>query len=66
MSNDAAVKDVQIELPKEECALDMEQRSQKRDAALKDAQTKLRWEECAGGMGQRPNRVAVKDVETRL
>ena len=38
-SNYAAVKDVQIKLRKEECALGMEQRSN--DAAVKDAQIKL-------------------------
>ncbi len=38
-SNVTAVMDVQINLGKEECALDMEQRSNY--AALKDAQIKL-------------------------
>ena len=37
--NDAAVKDVQMELRKEECALNTEQRSN--DAAVKDVQIML-------------------------
>jgi hypothetical protein len=41
----AAVKDVQIMLKKEECALSMGQRSS--DAAVKDVQIMLRKEECA-------------------
>jgi len=52
-SSDAAVKDAQIKLKKEECALDTEQQRQRRNAALKYAQTSLRKEECALGMEQR-------------
>ncbi len=36
-SKDAAVMDAQIELPEEECASGMEQRSHENDAAVKDA-----------------------------
>ena len=42
-SNDAAVKDVQIQLRREECALGMEQRSS--NAAPQDAQIKPDVEE---------------------
>ena len=49
-SSDAAAKDVQIKLRREECALGMEQSA--RNAAAKDAPTKLRGEECARGMEQ--------------
>ena len=38
MSNDAAKKDAQIKLKKEECAKDMVQRLSTNDAAKKDAQ----------------------------
>ena len=43
--NDAAVKDAQVFLEMEECALSMEQKSN--DAASKDAQIMLRREEYA-------------------
>ena len=46
-SNDAAVKDAQIKLRKEECALGMGHRSSTNDAARKDAQVKFGKEECA-------------------
>ena len=46
-SNDAPLKDVQIKLSREECALSMGQRLDTNDAAAKDAQIKLRKEECA-------------------
>ena len=39
--NHAALKDVQINLGKEECALGMEQRSNANDAPVKDARTEL-------------------------
>ena len=63
-SNDVAVKDVQIKLRKEECALGMEQRSS--DAAVKDVQTILIKEVCAKGMEQRSNDqfAAKKDAQT--
>ena len=44
------MRDVQNKFRVEECALDMEQRSN--DAAAKDAQIKLRKVECALGMAQ--------------
>ena len=37
--SDAAVMDAQTLLRKEECALDMEQRSSTNDASVKDAQS---------------------------
>jgi hypothetical protein len=52
-SNDAASKDAQSMLKREECALSMEQRS--RYVALMGARIKLRREECAFGMEQRLN-----------
>ena len=50
-TNDAASKDAQTSLRREECALSMEQMS--KDAAVKDAPSKLRREECASNMVQR-------------
>jgi hypothetical protein len=50
-SNDAAEKDVQIDLTQEEYASGMEQRSSY--AVVKVAQIKLRKEDCAWGMEQR-------------
>eukprot|EP00984_Skeletonema_dohrnii_P009482 scaffold3624_cov69-Skeletonema_dohrnii-CCMP3373.AAC.3 len=47
--NDAAVKDAQIELPKEACALGMGQSSN--DAVMKDALIKPNEMECARSMG---------------
>jgi hypothetical protein len=44
-TNDAASKDAQIKLSKEECALSMEQRSN--NAAMKDAQINLIEEDYA-------------------
>jgi len=44
-SNDATMKDAQIKLRKEECALSMEQSTN--DAAMSDAQIKSIEEECA-------------------
>ena len=52
-SNDAAVKDVQSKLRKEEYAPGMVQRSRSNNAAVKDAQIRLRKEECALDMGQK-------------
>ena len=46
-SNDAAVKDAQIKLGKEECARGMVHRSSKNNAAAKDAQILSSMEECA-------------------
>jgi hypothetical protein len=63
-SNDAAVKDVQIKLYKEECALSMGQRGN--CAAVMDAQTMLKKEECALGMEQRSNDAALKDAQIVL
>ena len=51
--NDAAVKDAQVLLSREECVLGMGQKLIKNDAAVKDAQTLLRREECASSMGQK-------------
>ena len=48
-----ALKDAQIKLSKEECALGMERRSN--DAAWKDPQIKPSKEECVLDMGQRSN-----------
>jgi hypothetical protein len=61
-SNDAAVKDAQIQLRKEECARGMGQRSI--DAVSMGAQIKLRKVECARNMGQglKSNDAAVKDA----
>jgi hypothetical protein len=61
-SNDAAVKDAQIQLRQEECALSMGQRSN--DAAVMDASIKSSKEECALGMGQsrNANNAAVMDA----
>ena len=44
---DAAVKDAQVLLKREECALSMGPRLNTNDAAVKDAQVLLRSEECA-------------------
>ena len=46
-ASDAAVKDAQVLLKREECALDMGQRENVNDVASKDAQVLLRSEECA-------------------
>ena len=48
-SNYAAVKDAQIKLIEEECALDTEQSAN--DAVVKDAQIKFNVEECAKDTG---------------
>jgi hypothetical protein len=65
-SKDAAVKDAQIELRREECARGMGQRSN--DAALKDVQIMLNVEDCASSMEQRGQRgnAAAKDVQIML
>eukprot|EP00975_Prorocentrum_lima_P035093 7375109-Prorocentrum_lima.AAC.1 len=52
-SNDAAGKDVQMWLSKEECVLDMGQRSHANSAAGKNAQIWFKKEECVLGMGHR-------------
>ena len=53
-TNDAAAKDVQAMLKKEECALGMVQKSRSRPnyAAAMDAQTKPSVEECVVGTGR--------------
>ena len=56
-SNDAASKDVQIKLSKEECAEGMGQRSNY--AALKDVQIKLRGEEYALSMVQMSSKLCI-------
>ena len=61
-SSDAATKDVQIVLSKEESALGMEQRGNHTYAAAKDVRIKFRKEECAEGTDQRSSNAAVKDV----
>ena len=63
---DAAVKDAQTILGKEECASGMEQMSSTNDATEKDAQIILSKEECVGGMVQRPNCAAEMDAQTKL
>ncbi len=52
-SNDALLKDAQIMLKREECALDTVQRKNISDAAVQDAQIKLSKEECALSMVQK-------------
>ena len=47
-ANNAAMKDVQIELRREGCALDMEHRLNTNDAEVKDAQILLGREEYVG------------------
>ena len=62
--SDAALKDAQVLLRREECAESMGQRSN--DATATDAQIKLRKEEYASGMGQKlnTNDAAVEDAQT--
>ena len=62
--HNVAMKDVQIKLKREECALNMVHMSS--DAALKDVQIKLSKEEYAKGMGQMSNDAALKDVQIKL
>ena len=62
---DAAVKDVQMQLSREECASGMEQRRSTKDAAMTDVQTKPSAEECALGMGHNTKDAAVKDVQIK-
>jgi hypothetical protein len=50
--NDAAAMDAQKLSSKEECALDMEQRGQRRNVAVKGVQIMQCVEECARGTGQ--------------
>ena len=57
-ANDAAFKDAQIVLEREEYALGMGQRSTY--AAAQDAQINLKKEECASGMEQSANYEAFK------
>ena len=49
--NDAALKDAQMKLGKEEYALGMGQARNTSDAAVKDVQTKQGEEECVEGTG---------------
>jgi len=60
----AAVKDVQILLSMEDCALGMEQRS--RYVALKDAQINPNEEECARDMVQRSNDAALQGAQIKF
>eukprot|EP00985_Skeletonema_marinoi_P022485 scaffold14389_cov151-Skeletonema_marinoi.AAC.2 len=59
-SSEGSVKDAQIWLCKEECAIGMEQVAS--DAAVKDAQIIYLMEECALDMGQRSSDAAAKDA----
>ena len=52
-SNDAAVKDAQINSSREECVAGMGPRSNENHAAVKDAQIDPSKEECARGTGRR-------------
>jgi len=66
-ANDAAVKDVQIELSKEASALGMEQSRRSNYAAAKDALINHGEEECARStVGKISNYAATKDVQTNL
>jgi hypothetical protein len=58
-TNDAAAKDAQIKLSREECASNTGQRKNTNGAALKDAQIKLSKAGCALSMEQRSNYAAV-------
>ena len=62
--NYASVKDAQIMLKKEECALGTGQRSN--DAAVKGAQIMLFKEEYASSMVQRRNNAATKGAQIML
>ena len=64
-SNYAALKDVRTLLRKEECALGMGQREQRRNANMMDAQTKPSKEECARGTGQKEIDAAAKDAQIK-
>ena len=63
-SNYAATKDAQINLRREEYALNTGQSAN--CAAKKDVQIRFREEECALGMGQSANYAAKKDAQTGL
>jgi hypothetical protein len=63
-SNDAAVKDAQVLLGREECAGSMVQSANY--ATVKDAPIKLRREECVLSMGQSANDAAAQDVKIKL
>ena len=54
-TNDVEVKVAKVSLKREECALDMVQKSNTNDAVLKDAKVWHKEEECALSMGQRRN-----------
>jgi hypothetical protein len=60
--NDAVVKDAQVKLGKEGCALSMGQRTNLENyAAVKDAQINLIEEECALDIELRSNDAVLKD-----
>jgi hypothetical protein len=63
-TKDAALKDAQIRLREEECALGMEQRLNINDAILKGAKVWLKMEECALSMGQNTHDAAVMGAKT--
>jgi hypothetical protein len=62
----ALLRDVQIMLKKEECALGMEQRSHGNNAAVKDVQNKPKKEEFVLATEQSSNAAAAKDAQTML
>jgi hypothetical protein len=61
-TNDAAVKDAQVLLKREESASNMEQYGERNDAALKDAQINPNEEEYAGDTVQ----VHIATITTNL
>ena len=62
--SDAALKDAQIKLKREECVEGMVQRGN--DAASKNAQIMRKREECASSTEQRSNYAAVMDATKTL
>jgi len=65
-SSDAALKDAQHLLRREECAEGMEQRSRSTHAAVRDVLMVSSKEECALDMGQRGRHAAVKNAQIKL
>ena len=59
------MKDAQIMLSMEECALSTERHGQRRSAAAMDAQTKLSMEECACDMEQSADYAALKAAQIK-
>jgi hypothetical protein len=59
-SNDAALKDAQINLIEEECVKSMGHRLSTNGVELKDARIKSSMEECASDMEQRSSCAALK------